>query len=59
MLGKAEDKRRRQQQQIRWLDSIPDSMAVNLGEIQEIVEDGGAWHAAVPEVPKSWTRLSD
>ena len=44
---------------MRWLDSITDSMNVNLSELQEIVEDRGAWHAIVYEVPKSGTRLSD
>ena len=46
MLGKIEG-RKRGQQRTRWLDSITDSMDMNLSNLQEIVEDGGAWHAAV------------
>ena len=40
---------------MRWLDSITDSMNVNLSKLQEIVEDRGAWHTAVHGVVKSWT----
>ena len=43
---------------MRWLDSITDSMDINLSKFQEIAEDRGAWHAAVHEVPKSCTQLS-
>ena len=43
----------------RWLDSITDSMNMNLSKFQEIVEDRGAWHAAVHKVVKSWTQLSE
>ena len=46
MLGKIED-RRRGQQRMRWLDSVIDSMDMNLSKLLEIVEDRGAWHAAV------------
>ena len=46
MLGKIEGKRRGCQR-IIWLDRITDSMDMNLSNLQEIVEDGGAWHAAV------------
>ena len=42
MLGKTEGKKRRGQQRIRWLDSITDSMDMNLSKLQETVEDGGA-----------------
>ena len=59
MLGKTEGKRRREQQRIRWLDSIADSTDMNLSKLQEIVKDRGAWRAAVHGVTKSWTRLSD
>ena len=41
------------------LDSITDSVDVNLSKLQEIVEDRGASHAAVHEVAKSWTQLSN
>ena len=44
---------------MRWLDSIADSMDMNLSKLQETVEDRGVWRAAVHGVAKSWTRLSD
>ena len=55
MLGNIEGKRRLEQQRIRWLDSITYSMNMNLGKLQEIAEDRGAWHAAVYEIAKSRT----
>ena len=55
MLGNIEGKRRLEQQRIRWLDSITYSMNMNLGKLQEIVEDRGAWHAVVYEIAKSRT----
>ena len=59
MLGKIEGKRRRRWQKKRWLDSITDSVHMNLSKLWEIVKDREAWHAAVHEVAKSWTQLSD
>ena len=54
MLGKIEGKGWRQQR-MRWLDSITDSMEMNLSKFQEIAKDRGAWFAAVHEVAKSQT----
>ena len=59
MLGKIEGKRRRGQQRMRWLDSITDSVDMNLGKLQEMVRDREAFRAVVHWVAKSWTRLSD
>ena len=52
---KVEGKRRRGWQRMRWLDSITDTMVMNLSKLQEIVEDRGAWHALVHVVAKSRT----
>ena len=58
MLGKIKSKRRRGWQRMKWLDGITDSLDMNLSKLGEIVEDRGAWSAAVHEVTKSWTQLS-
>ena len=55
MLGKTEGKRRRGWQRMRWLDSITNSMDMNLSKLQEIVKDRGAYHATVHRVPKRRT----
>ena len=59
MLGKIEGKRRRAWQRMRWLDSITDSMTMNLSKLREIVKDREAWRAAVHRVTKSQTQLRD
>ena len=58
-LGKTEGKRKRGQQRMRWLDSIADSVDMNLSKLQEIVKDRGAWPAAIHGNAKSWIQLSD
>ena len=58
-LGKIEDKRRRVQQRMNWLNGITDSTDVNSGKLREMVRNREAWYAVVHMVAESQTRLSD
>ena len=59
MMGGIGGRRRRGQQRIRWLEGITDSINMSLSELRELVMDREAWRAAIHEVAKSQTQLSD
>ena len=59
LLGKIKGRRKRGHQRMRWLDSVTDTMDMNLGKLQEMVREREAWAAGVHGVTKSRIRLGD
>ena len=55
MLGKIEGRKRREQQKMKWLDGIINSMPMNLRKLWELVKDREVWSTEVLGVGKSWT----